>query len=189
MKCFGNKQKLAIEYEIINEVAHFEFWAGNKPLCSLYKNGKKQLYQLSKWELSQIVDWFVEKEQYILNEIEFPLHIDAKSSIEFLDKSGTFDSDNIEEFDKWYTIRQNWYFRHSWYYNRGGSCMANIMFRRVDKEIEIEWNNTNLYEEVEFVNPKGIYYVDIIIFRQVVNEFVQDYKFSHIFPKDIESKK
>lgn len=188
MKCFGNKQKLAIEYEIMNKVACFEFWVDNKPLCCFFKNGKRQQYKLTKWELSQIVEWLIKNERYILNEIEFPLQVNAKTSMEFLDKSGTFDSDDIEEFHNWYTKRQDWYFRHSWYFNRGGSCMADIMFRRDGKKIEIEWNNTYLYEEIKFVNPKGIYYVDITIFQQVINEFIEDYKFNYAFTEDIQSK-
>ena len=173
MKCFGKRKELAIEYEIIGKEGYFEFWVDDKPLCCFYKDGKKEQY---KWELSYIVNWLIENEQYILNEIEFPLQVDANSSIKFLDKSGEFDSDNMEEFDRWFEKRQDWYFRHSWYSNRAGSFLSDIMFRRVGEKIEIEWDNTVLYKGIEFISPKGIYYIDISIFKQIVNEFIEDYK-------------
>ncbi len=68
----------------MKEVACFEFWVDNKPLCCYSKDGKRQKYKLTKYEMSQIIDWLIENEQYILDEIEFPLQIEAKSSREFL---------------------------------------------------------------------------------------------------------
>ena len=172
MKCFGNKQELAIEYEIIDEEGYFEIWVDNKPLCCFCKEGKKQQY---KWQLSHIVDWLIKNEQYILDEIEFPLNVDANSSIDFFNKSSEFDSDDVEEFHRWFEKRQDWYFRHSWYSNRAGSFLADIMFRRVGENIEIEWDNTCLYKGIEFINPKGIYYVNNMVFQQVINDFIKDY--------------
>lgn len=178
MKCFGKKQELAIEYEIVDEESYFEFWVDNKPLCRFCRDENEQQY---KWELSHIIDWLVENEQYILEETEFPLQVNANSSLEFFDKSGEFDSDDIEEFDKWFEKRQDWYFRHSWYSNRAGSFLAEVMFRRVGEKIEIQWDNTCLYEGIEFINPKGIYYVDVSIFQQVIHGFIEDYQYNHKF--------
>ncbi len=172
MKCFGNKQELAIEYEILDEEGYFEFWVDNKPLCCFYKDGKKQQY---KWQLSHIVDWLIENEQYILDEIEFPLNVNANSSIDFFDKSGEFDSDDIEEFHRWFEKRQDWYFRHSWYSNRAGSFLAEVFFRRLGNKIEIEWDNTGVYDGVYFVNPTGLHYVDIDLFQRVMNDFILDF--------------
>ena len=169
------KKELAIEYEVIGEESYFEFLVDNKQLCCFLKDGKEQQY---KWELSCIIDWLIENEEYILDEIEFPLKVNANSSLEFFNKSGEFDSDDIEEFHKWFEKRQDWYFRHSWYSNRAGSFLAEVMFRRVGETIEIEWDNTCLYEEIDFINPKGIYYIDIVTFQQVINEFIEDYKYN-----------
>ena len=49
------------------------------------------------------------------------------------------------------------------------------MFRRVGENIEIEWDNTCLYKGIEFINPKGIYYVNNMVFQQVINDFIKDY--------------
>ncbi len=151
----------------------FEFWVGGKPLCCFCVYGKMHQY---KWDLSFIVNWLMENRQYIMHEMDFPLDVDAKTSIDFWNKSGEFDSEDIEEFHEWYEKRQDWYFRHSWYSYCAESYLAEIFFRRVEDLIEIEWDNTNLYEDVIFLNPKGIYYVDAFQFKKVIDEFIQEFK-------------
>ena len=177
MRCFGERDKLSIEYEVIDEEGYLEFWIDNKELCCFYKNGKKQRY---KWDLLCVFEWLVDNKDYILNETQFPLPVNANSSIDFWNKSGEFDSDNFEEDYTWFKKRQDWYFRHSWYSNRSGSFLAEIFFRRTGEKIEVEWDNTCLYDEIEFVNPKGIYYVNVEMFERIIDSFVKDYKSNYI---------
>lgn len=173
MRCFGKRDLFGIEYFLIDmEKAYFEIWVYNKPICSFYKNNIK--YQCI-CNLLNIVEWLNKNISNILNEEEFPLPVEANTSIEFYIKSGGFDSDDIDEFDKWFEKRQEWYFSHSWYSERAGSYLAEILFRRVNNKIEIEWDNTSLYDEVCFMNPKGLYYIDINLFEQIIDEFVSDF--------------
>ena len=89
-----------------------------------------------------------------------------------------------DEFDEWFEKRQEWYFRHSWYANRGGSYLPDILFRRVDNKIELEWDNSDLYEGINFINCKGTYYLDILFFQEVIDSFIEDYfKQISLFPK------
>ena len=83
-----------------------------------------------------------------------------------------------EKFDEWYGKRQEWNWRHSWFSERGGSFLPLVFFRKVDDQIEIEWDSTAIYEEedVYFINPKGLHYIDLDIFKQVVEEFLRDQK-------------
>lgn len=173
MKCFGEKEELAIEYEIIDNESYFDIWVDGKSLCCFYRDGKKQY---NKCELSYIIEWFIANTQHIIEEKDFPLQVNADSSLDFWDKSGKFDSEDIEEFHDWFEKRQDWYFRHSWYSERAGSFLAEVMFRRVGEKIEIEWDNSCLYDGIDFINPSGINYVGVDTFQQVVNEFIRDYK-------------
>ena len=147
-------------------------WANNIPICCFIKNNTVEQYT---WDLSYIAEWLNNNLSNLLKEDEFPLPIKADSSIDFYQKSGDFDSDDIDEFDRWFEKRQEWYFCHSWYSNRAGSYLAEVFFRRVGNRIEIEWDNTNLYEKVRFVNPKGLYYIDVNLFKQIICEFVSDF--------------
>lgn len=173
MRRYGLKEKFAIEYEMVNsESGYFELWVSNKAVCCFQKDNTMQQYY---WDLSYIVDWLNNNRYNLLKEIEFPLPISARTSIDFLNKSNDFDSDDIDEFTKWFEKRQEWYFRHSWYSNRAGSYLAEVIFRRVNDKIEVEWDNTHLYKEIYFINPKGLYYVDIDLFQQVVDDFILDF--------------
>lgn len=173
MKQFGDKNIFAIEYKILEyNYGKFELWIYGKPVCCFLKNETVNIYE---GNLLYIVEWFKLNISNILNECEYPLPIIATSSLDFLNKSGDFDSDDMSEFDKWYELRQDWYFRHSWYCSRDGSYLADIIFRKSDDKIEIEWDNTNLYENVYFINSKGLYFIDIYLFKNVIDDFIRDF--------------
>lgn len=173
MHRFGKKEIFALEYEMLDKRnSCFEMWVHNIPICCFIRNNIIEQY---RWDLSYIVEWLNDNISKVLKEDKFPLQINADSSIDFYNKSGEFDSDNIDEFDRWFEKRQDWYFCHSWYCNRSGSYLAEVLFRRVGNNIEIEWDNTNLYEEVSFVNPKGLYYVNANLFKQIICEFISNF--------------
>ena len=182
MKCFGNKKVFAIEYQLNNvNNGNLEIWIDNISICNFRRESEIYGYN---WDLFYIVEWLYKNKDNIINEIQFPLPIRADTSIEFYNKSGEFDSDNDDEFDEWFEKRQEWYFRHSWYANRGGSYLPDILFRRVDNKIELEWDNSDLYEGINFINCKGTYYLDILFFQEVIDSFIEDYfKQISLFPK------
>lgn len=170
MNCIGNKEVFAIEYEVDNdELGKFELWVYSNPVCRI-KNGEKGLTYVGN--INDIALWLKDNLENITSEDEFPLPVRACSSIDFYKKSGMFDSEDLDVFDRWYTKRQDWYFRHTWYCIRRGSYLAEIYFRCVENKIEIEWDNVNLYEGIHFLFPKGIYYVETLVFLNVVRGFL-----------------
>lgn len=174
MRCFGKRQEFAIEYELHNGYeGYFDLWVDNKSICCFFRNNEKIKY---KWDLLSIVEWLKDNITNILEEREFPLPVVATTSLEFYNLSGEFDTDNIALFEEWFFERQKWYFRHSWYVSRAGSYLADVLFWRInEKKIEIAWDNSGLYPEVDFVHPKGTYYVDVDMFQKVVIDFVRDF--------------
>lgn len=174
MNCFGKRDEFAIEYELINGTeGFFDVWVDNKPICRFIKDGQEIRY---KWELLPIVQWLDDNMANILEEREFPLPVIATTAIDFYNLSGEFDMDDFDEFNKWFIERQEWYFRHSWYDSRTGSFLADVLFHRFDDEkIEIAWDNSLLYPEVQFIYPKGICYVDVTLYQTVVQAFVSEF--------------
>jgi hypothetical protein len=171
---FGNKDTFALEYENAGGGEHFfEIWVDKKAICCFYKNGSLQRF---KWNLNSIVEWFEANMSIIMTEEEFPLPVEANSSIEFYNKSSEYDSDEMEEFNRWFDIRQEWCFHHSWFINRDGAFLADVYFRTVKDKIEIEWDNVNEYEGIIFQNPKGIFYVDKQAFCDTINCFISSYR-------------
>lgn len=171
---YGSKSTFAIEYEKENnEECTFEMWVDGKPICCFTRNGEFQKY---RWNLSSLVEWFEQNIEYIITEREFPLLIKADSSIDFYVKSSEFDTDDMEAFDRWFDIRQEWYFHHSWFINRDGSFLPDVFFRVVGEKVEIEWDNTYTYEDIIFKFPKGLFYVDKQDFCNTLYRFLNSYK-------------
>lgn len=184
MEWFGDRETFAIAYELkdnpFSEFGRndptwgvFQMWVDNKSVCTFSIDGKLREYE---WDLNYIVEWLQQNKHNVFNETQFPLPVEGKTSIEFYKKSGEFDSDVDKEFDLWFEKRQDWYFRHSWYSNNGGSILADVFFRKVGDKIEISWDNSELYDEIKFINPKGVYYVSFDFFQEVINNFVDDFR-------------
>ncbi|OPX42614.1 hypothetical protein CLHUN_34340 [Ruminiclostridium hungatei] len=183
MKYLGDKEVFAVAYELkespFSECGRneptwgvFKMWVDSKSVCTFSMNDKKREYE---WDLIYIVEWLYKNKNNIFNETQFPLPIEGKNSIEFYKSSGDFDSDDDDEFNLWFEKRQDWYFRHSWYSDNGGSFLADVFFRRVKNTIEIAWDNSDLYSELNFINPKGIFYVQFELFKEVINNFIEDF--------------
>lgn len=173
VKIFGEKEKFAIGYEIEDfKEAKMNVYVNNKPICTFIKNGV--IHEL-KWSLDDIVEWLETNIEYILHEEGFPLPVEGNSAIEIYNKSCGFESDD-EAFDDWHEKRQEWSFRHSWYSSRAGSYLAEIYFRRIGESIEISWDNDCLYDNIEFINPKGMSYVNSNLFEKVIKQFIKTYR-------------
>jgi hypothetical protein len=175
MKLIGDKNKFAIAYEAKSnsDESIFDLYIENKPVCVYIKNNEVCNFI---WNIGDIVEWFELNLCHIIYEDKFPLPVFANTSVEFYEKSDNFDSEDDEEFAEWYEKRQDWYFRHSWYSGRAGGFLAEVYFRRVGNMIEISWNNSDLYENIRFKNPTGIYYVAYELFENIINSFITSYK-------------
>ena len=183
MKYFGNKETFAILYELkespFNESGkndsawgELQMWVHNNSVCTFSMDNKIREYE---WDLSFIVEWLCKNISYILEESSFPLPCEGDNAIALYNNSGDFDSDDDNEFDLWFEKRQDWYFKHSWYSNNGGAYLADVIFRRVNNTIEIAWDNTELYNNIKYVYPKGVCYIPVELFKIVVEDFIKEF--------------
>ncbi|MDE6016158.1 MAG: hypothetical protein K2H41_10745 [Acetatifactor sp.] len=175
MKRFGNRKQFALEYYGSEPDGYncFKCWIEGQDICRYVFQGKKVFS--THCDVYNIKDWFVENWDIIMSSCEFPLGIQADSSTDFYEKSGDFDSDDDEEFYEWFSTRQDWWFSHSWYVSRRNEYIPNVFFRRKDDMMEIDWDSSNLYEDegVQFIYPKGIYYLEINVFKNIICSFVK----------------
>ncbi len=139
MKYFGKKEAFALSYEFKKSPLEsskeedfdwgvFQMWLENESICSFKRHNKTRDYE---WNLNFIFEWLYKNRENIFNELQFPLPVEGITGLELYNNSGNFYSDNDDEFYIWYEKRQEWFFRHSWFSNNGGSFLANVLFRRV----------------------------------------------------------
>jgi hypothetical protein len=165
---YGNKKEFALEFR---DDFLFLCWINGKNICEYYYNDNK--FNCIKRK-EDIEERFFNNINSIINEASFPLPVKADTSIDFYKKSGSFDSDDIEEFSNWYEKRQDWYFRHSWYITRKNEFLPDVLFRRVEGYIEISWNLNELYKGVTFECSEGLYYVELNSFLAVIDQLITD---------------
>ena len=177
MKLFGNKKMFAIGYELDLDS---EYGPGEAELRVFIDDKSVSTYMFRgiltefKWDIRDIVEWLEKDMSRILNEEEgFPLPVQGSNALELYENSH-FESDNEDEEDAWYDIRYEWFYDHSWLSSRAGGFLARLFFRRIGNMIEISWDNRKLFteENVEFINPVGVFYVEVDYMEKVVTDFV-----------------
>lgn len=184
MKIFSDSKQLVIKYTLkpnpYNEKGflgeswgQFELWVGEKDVCKLRNGQGIRSYEAN---LIYIVEWLCENLQYILSDDQLALPVEGSNVIELYNKSIELETDDETEIDNWFEIRQEWYSRHNWFWNKGGSFLPEVFFRKVKDSIEIVWDNVETYKDrgVEFINSKGIQYVPIVEFKNVICCFLVD---------------
>ncbi len=167
MTIIGSKDTFAIEYEMTDsDYGWMEIWVNNRTVCSYLWRDKKFHF----WgHVKLLVEWFSDSIEAILNETEFPLAVNATSSIDFESKCRRLPSDD------WADARWNWYISHTWYYLHEDSPLPLVYFRRVENKIEIEWDESDLYDGPVFDNPKGLEFVDVQTFSEVIHKFIESF--------------
>jgi hypothetical protein len=182
MKIFGDKMIFAIEYDLDCpdkydiEEAELKVYINSKSVCTFKRTGT--IYEF-KWDIKDIAEWLEVNLGRILEEEEdFPLPVEGKTAVELYQNSCDFESDDEAKFDDWYDKRHEWIYDHSWLSSRAGGYLANLNFRKVAGTIEISWNNLKLYSEegIEFLNPVGVFYVEIDYLKRVIHSFVETFK-------------
>jgi len=174
MRIFGNKKEFAIEYELDNfSKAEFKLYLDSKSICAFKRNNI--IYEF-KWDIRELVDWLELNLNYVLSEEGFPLPVEGNTAVELYQNSGEFDSEDDDTFDSWYEKRQDWSFRHSWYSSRAGGYLADVYFRKVGDKIEISWDNCNLYDNIEFLNPVGLCYIELKQFKGIIENFIKAFR-------------
>ena len=79
-------------------------------------------------------------------------------------------------FEELFEKIQDWGFQHSWFSARVGSCLADVYFRKVENDIEISWDNYDLFPSVTFIHEKGVYYVSLEDFKECILQFIECYR-------------
>lgn len=198
MNIFGDPKQIAIKYDLKGNVfneegllgeswGQFELIINSAELCNYRKDSKVILYEFN---LIYLVQWLCQNFRYIIHDDPFPLPVTGRNAIELYDKSFELEIDDEEQMDKWFEERQDWYSRHNWFWNRGGSFLPEVYFRKVKESIEITWDNENTYieEGVKFNYSKGLSYIPISDFITTMKTFIEDFisKLESVVPNNEE---
>ena len=135
---------------------------------------KEETKLTTKWNIDELVMWL---RSFIDNMCEDPYPVDASGqyAAEKDIIARDFDSDDIDEFDAYYDVFDDWIDRHRWHPAASGAILADLYFQQVDEKVEISWNNQDCEEDVSFTNVLGGCSVNKDVFISVVEGFLKEY--------------
>ena len=179
-KCFNQVENFNIKYMYFDDLNEIEIQMlinGHNILG--FQRGNKSY--TTRWNLDELVLWL----RTFLDNISldpYPVDSDVEfAALKDID-ARKFDAENIEEFDKYYDMLDEWDMRHRWHTANDGAILADIYFQLVDDNIEISWNNQDAEKDVDFKYKLGGAKIPKQMFISTVNDFLIDYA-NHWFNK------
>ncbi|WP_168121767.1 DUF5984 family protein [Paenibacillus sp. HB172176] len=190
MKVFGGSDRFSYGYKFLDNPFNeqgilgeswglFELRINGKDVCKYIQNHRQQTYT---WNLIYLVEWLIENLDGAINDSSYPIPVSGNDIFELKRHSEIYLDEDEEDWEKWFELKQDWEFRHSWISARAGSFLADVTFRRNNSDVEISWDNEDLYEEVAYVHLKGAYELPLQEFIDITNRFVKE------FLSDLETK-
>lgn len=160
-------------YDLEEHLTEFYFYVNGKNILEYIYDSKE------KWTTTGDLDDLLEYLKYTLSFIEhdepFPYDIKANSAVEMDDIARDFDTDDQEEFDRYYDKLEDWSWKHCWVHERAGAFVPDVMFRKVRDNIEISWMSAFEDENVQFTNPKGCVLVPCFEYFDTITDIISAY--------------
>lgn len=159
---------MKIEFYFYPDISYIDYnlrlYIDGKNLCEFEVNGQKEE---DFGDISYLADWFKYNWRNLINNDEFHLDIKEDTGVEMV-KSAYLIGDKEDKGIEWIQ-------KHSWKASGTKIVLPEIIFRRKKDKIEISWDNNNLYTEynVEFINKKGVAYIDIDEFKIEILKFIK----------------
>ena len=160
--------------EISYEDWILKVYVDDKNICEFTVDGR---IEEDTGNLIFLSDWFKNNLKFILNKNdEFPLAVDGNSGIEIRKKAYAIGIKENKEIE-WFEAVYEWSERHLWTFSGLEMIYPDVMFRRIENNIEISWDSRNKYKDnknykIEFTNLKGRFFVNMEKFEKEVLSFI-----------------
>ena len=173
MHMIGDMSTFGLGYTFYDDVHATEI--------ALYLNGTNILgftsegkHLTTRWDLDELAEWMRE---FIANMQDEPYPVQASGEYAAAkdEAAREFDTDDEEEFDRYYDLIDEWVWRHTWHHASSGAILANVYFQQIGDRVEISWNNSSCEDGVSFDCVLGVGYVEKDSFLQIMNQFLVEY--------------
>lgn len=172
IKSIGDKN-FSLNYSFFDDTKETELsiFIDGENILSYQQNGESFT---TRWNLDELAFWL---RDFLDNMKEDPYPVDTTGEFAAIKdiSARDFDSENEEEFDKYYDKLDEWNLHHRWHTASSGAILADLYFQLVGENVEISWNNEDSEDEVLFNCVIGGKKIKKEIFIKVINEFLQDY--------------
>ena len=168
-----NSLKFEIKYRFIENSHETEIsmYIDGINILEFERDGK---LLTTRWNLDELAMWL---RSFVENACIDPYPVDVEGEYAAIKdiKAREFDTDDDDEFDKYYDKLDEWNMRHRWHPASNGAILADVYFQLTGNEIEISWNNQDAEDGVKFKNVLGGAKVPKEVFIEEINKFLKDY--------------
>jgi len=205
MISFGNKNDFCIDYIGFLDnykddpvvLAHPEdfifggcifFWVNGKNLFEFKDCEPNTTYGF--WDLTILTDFFCNNLLYHITDDPFPAKTVSSNAWDMFEEYKLVEGED-NDIEKYLEVNWDnvdtelhskidaWNNRHGFIANRGGSFLPDAFIRKVNDKVEISWRNNFSYKnengQLYFKHDKGVEYIDIKTYREVVTKFCLEY--------------
>ncbi|MBQ6230771.1 MAG: hypothetical protein IJJ74_06595 [Eubacterium sp.] len=171
--CIGDKDVFAIEYEFFDaeHITELSVFVNGDNILAFIRDGEEYT---TCWNLDDIAEWlrsFIDN----MSEDPYPISTEGKYAAEKDINAREYDTDDDEEFDKYYDALDEWCLRHRWHPYASGGILSDVYFQLVGDNVEISWNNTDMEDYIIYKHKLGGGSVERKIFYNVVDSFLKEY--------------
>ncbi len=174
----SEESSLAFQVRIISEQYHESELVllvhGINILEYVYKDETKRRTIIGN--IDDLMAYLESTIQFTDSDIPFPYHVLGDNASELDKEARKYDTDDMDEFDKYYDTLDEWTYPHSWIHAGNGYFIPDVMFRKVDTDIEISWNNENLYDDAKFTSLTGCVRIPCEQYITIIQNTIETYR-------------
>lgn len=123
--------------------------------------------------INVLINWIKDNMEYILSDDLFPLETTAGTGADMWLYSDHYNPNDFEKMISAHQKRQYWIWHHAIDTCKEEFCMPFVVFRKVNNEIEISWNNSvHNYNGVKFRYLNGSCIIKTDEFKSIIDKFM-----------------
>ena len=138
-----------------------------------YKDEKSS--RTSTGNFDDLFEYLEETLSLVESDVPFPYAIEGNDAFDLIrraEEKAPADDAYIDFFEPVH----EWSYSHSWRHARAGSFIPDVLFRKVDDDIEISWDNENIDADVRYTSLRGCVRVPCAMYKAVVLAAIEDYR-------------
>lgn len=173
----GNKEKLAFDFKKLSEAEHIcslKVYVRGKNICK-WKDVNDPKWKTVTWNIDGLIRYLYGTIDFIYHDLPFPFAVDGECAAELDNNARDFESDNDSEIDEYYDKLNEWSYKHSWMHARDGAIVPDVMFRKVEDNIEISWWSDQEDEGRLFQNRYGFILIPCNEYESLITELFNQY--------------
>ena len=145
-----------------------------KNICEWKEVGSSEK-QTVWWNIDELINYLHETTDFLYEDDPFPVNVEGDCASELENNARDFESDNEEEMDAYYGKLNDWVYKHSWNHARSGAIVPDVLFRKVDDNMEISWWTDQEDDGRVFTNRYGYILIPKTEYENLIEEVFYSY--------------